>query len=133
MPDASRPAAAPSAAVRWTPPILWLAIILVGTSWPSINVGASDLPLDKIAHFTAYTILAALSLRATLTPRDFSTVLLVVLSVALLGAVDEWHQSFIPGRSMEFLDWIADSVGALSGALIVRFVPFLTPRRPQTP
>ncbi len=133
MPDASIPAARAAAAVRWTPPILWLAIILVGTSWPSINLGSPDLALDKVAHFTAYSILAALSLRSTLTPRSVGTVVAVVLGVALLGAVDEWHQSFIVGRSMSFLDWCADSLGAVIGALTVRFIPFLTPRRPQTP
>lgn len=132
MPDASTPTARAAAAVRWTPPILWLAIVLVGTSWPSINVGSPDLPLDKIAHFTAYSILAALSLRSTLTPRSATTVVAVIVGVSLLGAVDEWHQSFIPGRSMSFLDWCADSLGAVIGALVVRFIPFLTPRRPQT-
>lgn len=132
MPDASRPAATPSAAARWTPPIVWVAIILVGTSWPRINLGSPDLALDKVAHFTAYAILAALSLRATLTPRQLGTMVAVGLCVSLLGAVDEWHQSFIPGRSMSFLDWCADSLGALSGVLIVRFIPFLMPRPAPT-
>lgn len=133
MPDASSSAAAPSAAARWTPPIVWVAVILVGTSWPRISLGSPDLALDKVAHFTAYAILAALSLRATLTPRHLATMVAVVLSVTLLGAVDEWHQSFIPGRSMSFLDWCADSLGALVGVLVVRFTPFLTPRRSLAP
>ncbi len=131
MPSASTPAAAPSAAARWTPPILWLALILVGTSWPSISVGPDDLGLDKVAHFTAYTVLSALCLRAMRRPTDWSAFVIVVVGVALLGAVDEWHQSFIPGRSMSLLDWCADALGAFVGALTVRFVPFLTPRRTQ--
>lgn len=132
MPDASPPAAAPSAAARWTPPILWVALILVGTSWPSIKIPSPDLALDKVAHFGAYAILAGLSLRATLTPQNVRTIVAVVCAVSLLGAVDEWHQSFIPGRSMSFLDWCADTIGALTGVLAVRFVPLLTPRRTQT-
>lgn len=130
MPDASSPAAAPSAAARWILPIVWVAIILVGTSWPSLKLGPPDLALDKVAHFSAYAILAALSVRATLTPRHNLTLVLVVIGVSLLGAVDEWHQSFIPRRSMSFLDWCADTLGALTGALAVRFIPFLTSRRP---
>jgi VanZ family protein len=133
MPDASSLAASPSAAARWTPPVLWMAIILVGTSWPGVNLGSPDLSLDKVAHFSAYAILAALGLRATLTPRMVGTLVLVVCGVSLLGAVDEWHQSFIPRRSMSFLDWCADTLGALTGALMVRFIPFLTSRRPWTP
>jgi VanZ family protein len=32
------------------------------------------------------------------------------------GASDEWHQSFVPGRSSDVHDWYADSLGALFGA-----------------
>lgn len=108
-----------------------MALVLVGTSWPSIKLGPDGLPLDKIAHFTAYGVLAALSLRATVTPRRVATVLTVLVCVSVLGAVDEWHQSFIPGRSMSIADWIADTVGATVGLLAARWIPFLTPyRRP---
>lgn len=129
MPDASPPAAVPGAAARWTPPVLWLATVLVGTSWPSLTLGPDGLPLDKIAHFSAYGILAALALRATLTPHRLTTMLAVLVSVSVLGAIDEWHQSFIPGRSMSFADWIADSAGATLGVLAVRWIPFFTPHR----
>jgi VanZ family protein len=131
MPDASTPVATRSVAARWTLPVLWLAFILVGTSWPNLQVGVPVFGFDKIAHFIAYAVLAALSLRATLTLRRIGTLLAVVVAVSLLGAVDEWHQSFIPGRSMSFLDWCADTLGALAGALAVRYIPFLTPRRLQ--
>ena len=32
------------------------------------------------------------------------------------GATDEWHQSFVPGRSADVHDWFADATGALIGA-----------------
>lgn len=133
MPDASPPAAVPRAAARWTPPVLWLAIVLVGTSWPKLALGPDGLGLDKVAHFSAYAILAALSLRATLTPRRLTTLVAVVVGVSLLGAIDEWHQSFIPGRSMSLADWVADTAGAGLGVLAVRVIPFLTPRRRPLP
>ncbi|MEX2043905.1 MAG: VanZ family protein, partial [Opitutus sp.] len=31
---------------------------------------------------------------------------------AVFGATDEWHQSFVPGRTSEWADWIADALGA---------------------
>lgn len=130
MPTDSTPAAAPSAAARWTPPVVWVVIILIGTSWPSVSVGPDVQHLDKVVHFSAYAVLSALMLRATLSPRDWGTVATIIVMVSLFGAVDEWHQSFIPRRSMSFADWIADSTGALLGALTVRLIPFLTPRRP---
>lgn len=111
--------------------MLWVALILVGTSWPRIHLGPPDLALDKVAHFTAYAVLAALMLRATLRPRHVGTMVAVVLAVSAFGAVDEWHQSFIPSRSMSLLDWVADTAGAIVGVLSVRFVPFLSSRRPQ--
>ena len=133
MPTDSTPAATPSAAARWTPPVVWVVLILIATSWPDVSVGPDVLPIDKAFHFCAYAVLSALMLRATLMPRDFGTIAIIIALVSLLGAVDEWHQAFIPSRSMSFADWIADSTGAIVGALAVRFIPFLTPRRPGLP
>lgn len=131
MPSESTPAATPqnSVAARWAPPIIWVAVILVGTSWPGVSLGPDGLPLDKLAHFGAYAVLAALMLRATNSPRDWGTLLLVVAAVSVFGAVDEWHQSFIPRRSMSFADWVADTAGAIVGVLAVRYIPFLSSRR----
>lgn len=132
MPSDSTPAAAPSAAARWTPPAVWVILILVATSWPGVSVGPDTLALDKVFHFCAYAVLAALMLRATRTPRSWRTALLIWVIVAAFGAVDEWHQQFIPRRSMSMADWIADASGALVGVLAVRLIPILTPsRRPQ--
>ncbi len=128
MPTDSTHAAAPSAAARWTPPFLWVVLILIGTSWPRIKLGPDDLPLDKIAHFTSYGVLAALTLRATLGWHRWGTLAAVVAAIALFGAVDEWHQAFIPGRSTSLADWIADVSGAVVGTLVVRSVSLLAPR-----
>lgn len=133
MPSDSSPAAPPSAAARWTPPAVWVVVILIGTSWPGVSLGPDELPTDKLAHFVAYTVLAALMLRATRTPWAWRTALYVVLWVSAFGFVDEWHQSFIPSRSMSFADWVADTLGAVAGVLAVRRIPLLAPRRPITP
>jgi VanZ family protein len=34
------------------------------------------------------------------------------------GASDEWHQSFVPGRSAEVADWVADTAGAACAAVL---------------
>jgi VanZ family protein len=41
------------------------------------------------------------------------------LALSLLGAVDEWHQQFIPNRRMDLRDWVADTAGAVTGLLLV--------------
>lgn len=37
---------------------------------------------------------------------------------SLYGATDEFHQRFVPHRSADVADWIADSTGAALGALL---------------
>ena len=32
------------------------------------------------------------------------------------AATDEWHQSFVPGRTADVGDWFADAAGAMAGA-----------------
>ena len=77
---------------------------------------------DKVAHFGVYGGLAFLAARgahgygSTLRRAAFFGALLA----AAYGATDEVHQSFVPGRTMEFGDLIADALGALAGAFTWR-------------
>lgn len=77
---------------------------------------------DKLLHGLAYAVLGALlfsGFRGTgCTPRR--AVLLSVLVASLYGATDEFHQSFVPGRSPDPLDWVADTLGAALGATAAR-------------
>jgi VanZ family protein len=50
-------------------------------------------------------------------------VLIVVLGIALFAVMDEWHQQFIPGRSMDVFDWLADISGATIGTLVAAVAP----------
>ena len=103
---------------RWMPPIAWAAIILILTSIPGADL--PKLPFadaDKVAHGALYGVLGLLSLRASWRPgREAWSLVAVLASVALMSALDELHQQFISGRSVEFLDWVADCSGAAAGA-----------------
>jgi VanZ family protein len=64
-------------------------------------------------------------------------VVLAAIFAALLGAVDEFHQQWIPGRSMEFFDWVADFAGGTAGgfcsAVAVSMLPvLLSPKNPPS-
>jgi VanZ family protein len=37
---------------------------------------------------------------------------------SLYGATDEFHQRFVPHRSADVADWVADTLGAALGALL---------------
>jgi VanZ family protein len=39
--------------------------------------------------------------------------LLNLIAVASLAGFDEWYQSFVPGRSSDFRDFLADLAGGL--------------------
>lgn len=114
---------------QWGPPIFWAAFILLLTSIPG-----SDIPhvgflsfraSDKLVHGTMYGIFAWQATRSLLRAGRpmIRTVLLVMLGIALFGALDEWHQQFIPGRSMELFDWMADLTGATIGTVVAILAP----------
>ena len=65
---------------------------------------------DKFAHFAVYGLLGTLACR--IGRNGWRAAFGAWLVVALFGASDEWHQSFVPGRSSDFGDWIADTLGA---------------------
>jgi VanZ family protein len=107
------------------------ALIVAGGIWflssqSTLPVPKGILGYDKLQHFIAYFALAVAvgfwvspAFRRT---RRFLALLLVTLIVSLYGAVDEIHQSFTPVRDCSVWDWIADTLGALSGAAVMIWV-----------
>jgi VanZ family protein len=100
--------------------ILFAATSLPTSSLPDVGGG------DKIKHFGAYMVLTIL-LTLTIMVQDKSRFLkkhvyAVSIAIAVIyGILDELHQALIPGRSCEFMDWVADFGGAVTGALIIYF------------
>lgn len=104
---------------RWIPPIAWAAVILTLTSIPAPDfapVGAFAFPgADKLVHAGMYGVLGALLARAAGGAAPPRTLGRLLLGVLLFAVVDEWHQRFIPGRSADALDVVADVAGAAVG------------------
>jgi VanZ family protein len=81
---------------------------------------------DKLHHFTAYFIMGLLAWRNF---RHFVKLpyLLAIISIvfcSLYGVSDEWHQSFVEGRTSDSMDWLADTVGATVAIfLLTRLIP----------
>ena len=104
---------------RWAPPLIWAGVILILTSIPNPSVPRSLASMDKLVHFALYAGLGFLLARAVLHQGPVWRVLLVSIVIASGGAaLDEWHQQFIPGRSMDIADWRADAAGAIVGACL---------------
>jgi hypothetical protein len=103
--------------------VLWMAFIF----WLSSR---SDLPSatlfwgqDKVAHAVLFGILGLLYARSLgpwrggLSRRE---IFLVTCMVAGYGLLDEWHQSFIPGRDASVADLAADALGGFTASAVLR-------------
>jgi VanZ family protein len=114
---------------------VWVAIMLTLTSIPNPQFGPTFLGADKIAHFGVYGAAGFLFVLWRLESGKGAAVAVLCAAIfaALLGGVDEFHQQWVPGRSMEFLDWVADftggSTGAFGAAVAASRLPFLLTRK----
>lgn len=94
---------------------------------PSLPVPQLFEHQDKLHHFMAYFMMGVLAWRSF---RHFikSAHFLMAASIvfcSLYGISDEWHQSFVDGRTADAVDWLADTFGAtIAAAVLSRFFPF---------
>jgi VanZ family protein len=76
--------------------------------------------LDKFLHFLEYGILGILVVRA------YKRIKLSLLGCCIYALLEELHQAFVPTRSVEFIDFIADVIGIFIFSLIY-YYKFLLP------
>ncbi len=116
---------------------VWVVFTLTLTSIPNPQFGPTFQGADKVAHFGFYGAAGFLFVLWRMESGKGAAVagLCAVFFAALLGAVDEFHQQWIPGRSMEFFDWVADFAGGTTGAFCAGVaasrLPFLLTRNIQ--
>jgi VanZ family protein len=101
---------------------LYLLAMFVATHMPlPSGMAKPGIPsADKLVHAAMYAGLAVLVLAAASIGRPVSPGVAVVLLllIATYAAVDEWTQQFVPGRSSDPRDWMADVIGASLGAIL---------------
>ena len=97
----------------WLPPLAWMAVIFAFSSQHGGgHLPAAEVVLRKLAHVIGYLVLTLLLVRALrrsdVAPRgarrDGS-------QRSLYAACDEWHQSFVPGRTATPRDVAIDGIG----------------------
>ncbi len=131
----------------WLPPLLWTAVIFTASGasfsgsntqhWLATLINAFGHPLPpaglrtlnfvlrKIGHLTGYGILGTLWYRAFRGARaerwNARWALAAIAIAAVVASLDEWHQSFVPGRSSSPYDVLLDTIGAaLAQVLFLR-------------
>ena len=109
--------------------VAWVVLTFVLTSLPHPVAYLPFRFADKAAHLGFYGVmgfLCALWRRESGLPA-VRAILYAFLFASLAGAFDEVHQEWIPGRSMELLDWMADTLGGGIGALFSVLLPHFIP------
>ena len=93
-----------------------MALLFYLSHQPALHTPMLFSAQDKVLHAGVYGLLGLLLLGAQRRPaKGYSgrQVSISVLLASLYGLSDEIHQYFVPGRSSEALDWLADTLGAL--------------------
>jgi len=105
-------------------PALLIAIVIwILSSQRTLPQPKGILGWDKLQHLAAFAVLAAAT-GLWITPafwkrRPVLSLSLVALIGSAYGVVDELHQYYVPGRFSSSWDWLADTLGALLGAVAV--------------
>ena len=132
---------------HWLPVILWMGLIFVMSSdfgsaahtsviieplvlWIKPNATSEEFELvhfiiRKLGHLSEYAILGLLVLHAIERTRpahrawSWPAASLTLLIAAAYASTDEWHQTFVPGRTAALGDVMIDSCGALVGLMLM--------------
>jgi VanZ family protein len=108
--------------VTWGPAILYLGLIYYVSAQPQVG-WAAPYP-DKLLHVSEYLVLAVLLARALNNgirrPVPMARLLLAWALCSGYAVTDEIHQIFVPGRSPDARDALADACGAALGLLMLQ-------------
>jgi VanZ family protein len=130
--------------MAWGPAVAMMAIIFIASSIPDVRALPGGFS-DKSWHSMVYALLGAMMLRgfarARWTGVTLAGALAAVALSVLYGVSDEWHQSFVPGRSPDVYDVGADAAGATIGVAAAAALAFIvrrwgiveSPPRPERP
>ena len=113
--------------LRWIPAIIWTFFIAFLCLVPRIGIYPPHWTLrlhpDKWVHFTMFFILACfvfIGMGAAYWKRHRRIYIMIVLALALYGGLLELAQGlFTVTRDPEFFDFLADTIGALAGWLLM--------------
>ena len=101
--------------LRLTPALLYMGLIFYLSSHAAPSIGVSD----KLVHVLEYGALTALLIFGLAGSTSAARVAALAAGLSFLyGCSDEFHQSFVPNRSSEVLDALADAGGSALAALL---------------
>jgi VanZ family protein len=143
---------------RWWPALAWAVVISLFSTgaFTSENTGRIIIPalhwlfpsltpqtlaflhhiIRKCAHFTEYFILSLLILRGIRAGRHGTKLAWAVLAIVIVAgyaSLDEFHQSFVPGRTPAVTDVLIDTTGGAAAQAIAALFAMLVHVREVRP
>lgn len=120
MEERSRAARIVGALDPWAPPLALMAVIFYLSAQPDLSsgLGTIDLVGRKFVHAGEYALLTFLLWRALRDLTKAPIALATAIAIAY-GASDEFHQTFVPGRSGSPVDVAIDAAGAGIAAFLL--------------
>jgi VanZ family protein len=144
--------------IRWWPVLAWAALIwMFSTSWfTSENTGRIIEPafqwllphasletiellhaiVRKCGHLFEYFVFSLLVLRSLRAGRGGQPLKWALISIAIVAAyasIDEFHQSFVPGRTAAVSDVLLDTTGGSIAQVFVAVWPSRSRRQFEAP
>ena len=110
----------------WGPVLVYAVAIFIQSAFPQV-VPVKD-GWDKVLHFFGFALLGFLAARAVFLSGNIGRaagVVVAALLAAVWGVMDEFHQSFVPGRTASVGDALADTLGAIVGAVLFTYIGVL--------
>lgn len=105
-----------------------------GMPWlAAISLETADLLIRKMAHLSEYFILGILvtHILQKRSARPAASRMFLAIPLGIIYAIgDEWHQSFVPGRTPSAMDVALDTIGFVCGSLCFYVAGFI--REPKT-
>lgn len=104
---------------------IWFVTLWLLSSGNPAPKGMPTIPhLDKIAHFGFFFggagLLCAWIRHNFKKVSRFQCIWMTTTVGAIVGIIDEYHQSFTPGRTgNDVYDWLADVSGSITGAIVM--------------
>ena len=95
-------------------PVTRAIVACFGTADPEALYLQVDGAVRTAAHFGEYAVLGGL-LQMTMAAWGLPALWLPWLAGVLYAVLDEWHQSFSPGRVCDWMDVMIDALGVLCG------------------
>jgi VanZ family protein len=115
----------------WLPVLAWMLVIFLFSAQPHSGAvtetyfGNWNVPVRKFAHLTEYFILASLAWRAFAHSGGMFAARVQIFTLVLCSInalLDEWHQSFVPGRSACVCDAMVDILGAALAIIVMKVI-----------